>query len=93
MGAMTLVQVRTWKSREREQCRKLHERRTTPLDGGLLVRRLYTERGTKLEVALEDVFRGFQYVFTKLDTGKTQGRPDYLLQIGTLRPIVVEVNS
>jgi helicase len=85
--------TKAWKVKHREHSRKIQERRTKLFDSGALVRDLYTLRGDKLETALEQAFGSFKFGFKKLDTKGTQGRPDYLLEIDTLAPIVVEVKT
>jgi helicase len=85
--------ARSWKVKERHHCQKLHERRTSEIDGGDLVRRLYSAKGTGLEAVLEEAFHRLGNPLTRLDTGRVPGRPDHLLEIAELPAIVVEIKT
>jgi helicase len=85
--------ARSWKRKDRQHCLRLHERRTATLDGGDIVRRLYATRGTPLEGVLEEMFERIGTPLVRLDTGEVPGRPDFLLQLDDLAPIIVEVKT
>jgi helicase len=85
--------TRSWTLRERAHCRRLHERRTANINGGDLVRRLYTIRGTPLEDVVAEAFDRMGLPFTKLDDGSHPGRPDFMVHIGTAQPLIIEVKS
>ena len=63
------------------------------LDGGDLVRRIYSARGHALEAVLEEAFNKANAPLVKLDTGGAPGRPDYLIQLENFPSIVAEVKS
>ena len=85
--------ARAWKHKQRTHCMNYQIKRLSPVGGADALRAIYTVRGTGLEVALENVIRATGFRFDKLDTGRTQGRPDYELQVEGFDPIIVEVKS
>lgn len=85
--------AKSWRVKDRVHCKRLHERRTAAVDGGDLVNRLYTVRGTDLEAVLVEAFEKVGHPLTVIDDGTHPGRPDFLWELDELPPIVIEVKT
>ncbi len=84
---------RDWKKNQRKRAAERHVKRGEKCPRADLITKYYEMKEKKFEEILEEIFTHLQIKFQKLDDGKTQGAPDYLLTIEDSPEIVLEVKT
>ena len=85
--------VRQWKKKQRDRLAGRHRKRAARCPEPGLVSDYYEHREKMFEATLERVLEAIGIDFDKTDVPPKRGFADYILRIGNLQPIVLEVKS